>query len=138
MTSEMHIDRSVVTGGLLFIVFAPVHLSLPEEKSIVLAAVTLSLVGGAYIGFGAQSISLKTMLTELFVAGLFGVAAFAGVFLHWSIIPLALALALALHAGWDMLHHNQQFGACVPNWYIPFCVVFDLAAALFLLVLYAA
>jgi len=133
MTFEVHIDRPIVTGGLLFIIFAPVHLFLPEEKSIVLAAVTLSLIGGAYIGFGAQSNSLKTMLTELFVACLFGVAAFAGVFLHWSIIPLALTL----HAGWDMLHHNQQFGARVPNWYIPFCVVFDVAAALFLIVLYA-
>lgn len=132
MTFAVHIDRPIVIGGSLFIIFAPVHIFLSEEESIVLAAVTLSLIGGAYIGFGAQLNNLKTMLTELFVAGLFGVAAFAGVFLHWSIIPLAL------HAGWDMLHHNQQFGACVPNWYIPFCVVFDLAAALFLLVLYAA
>ena len=134
MTFAVHIDRPIVIGGSLFIIFAPVHIFLSEEESIVLAAVTLSLIGGAYIGFGAQLNNLKTMLTELFVACLFGVAAFAGVFLRRSIIPLALTL----HAGWDMLHHNQKLGARVPNWYIPFCVVFDLAAALFLLVLYAA
>ena len=44
--------------------------------------------------------------------------------------------APSAHAVWDLLHHNGAFGAPVPKWYIPFCVVFDLLAAAFFLVLY--
>ena len=36
----------------------------------------------------------------------------------------------------DLAHHNGLFGARVPRWYIPFCVVIDLLAAAFLFVLY--
>lgn len=46
-----------------------------------------------------------------------------------------IGLGLIVHAGWDVLHHNSGFGAEVPRWYIPFCVVFDIAAGLFLLAL---
>ena len=62
----------------------------------------------------------------------YAIMALAG--LLWS--PLALPLGLAAHAVWDLLHHNGAFGAPVPKWYIPFCVVFDLLAAAFCLVLY--
>jgi hypothetical protein len=49
---------------------------------------------------------------------------------------LALPVGLAAHAAWDLLHHNDVFGAPVTRWYISFCVVFELLAAAFLFVLY--
>ncbi|EPX77564.1 hypothetical protein thalar_03289 [Litoreibacter arenae DSM 19593] len=106
---------------------------MPQDVSIALAAVSLSLIGGAYIGFGARSDSFPAFAMELVVASMFGMAALTGLFLHWSAIPIGLTL----HAVWDLLHHNPRFGATVPRWYIPLCIVFDLAAALFFIILYA-
>ena len=119
-------------GALLFLISTPIHLFLSQETSIAVSAITLSLIGGAYIGFGARSENLNAMALELFVAFLFGVTALAGLLWHWSAIPVGLVA----HAIWDLMHHNSSFGAKVPKWYIPLCVVYDLAAALFLAVIY--
>lgn len=121
-----------IVGGALFIPTVPLHLLLPQSTSIAVAAITLALIGGAYIGFGATASSSRVFFMEMMVAGLFGTAALAGLLWHWSAIPVGLAL----HALWDLAHHNGLFGAPVPKWYIPFCVVIDLAAAVFLVILY--
>ena len=120
-------------GGLLFLATAPAHLFLDREASITLAAITLALIGGAYIGFGAADGRAKTFWTEFGVALLFGGAAAAGLLWHWAALPIGLAL----HAGWDLLHHNPGMLARIPRWYIPLCLVFDLLAAAFLTALYA-
>ncbi|MSU90606.1 hypothetical protein GE300_13440 [Rhodobacteraceae bacterium 2CG4] len=119
-------------GAVLFLVFAPVHLMVAQDVSVAIAAVTLALIGGAYVGFGAASDSRTAFWLELAVAVLYGLTAVLGLLWH----PMALPAGLAAHALWDLAHHNGLFGARVPRWYIPFCVVFDLLAAAFLFVLY--
>lgn len=119
-------------GAALFLLFAPVHLLVPQDVSVAIAAVTLALIGGAYIGFGAVSQSRTAFWLELSGAALFGAAAILGLLWH----PMALPAGLIAHALWDLLHHNGLFGTSVPRWYIPFCVVFDLLAAAFLFFLY--
>jgi len=133
MESGFHVRRPAILGGLLFIVAAPIHLVVAQDISIAISAITLSLIGGAYIGFGAQANDGKTLALELVVAVLFGAAALTGLLWHWIAIPVGLAL----HAIWDLLHHRPIVGARVPHWYIPFCVVFDISAAFFLVILYA-
>ena len=132
MQEKLQIRRPAIAGGLLFIATAPVHFIVDQDVSIAIAAVTLSLIGGAYIGFGAQANELRTMILELLFAAFFGLAALTGLMWHWAAIPFGLAI----HAGWDLLHHKPLFGASVPRCYIPFCVVYDLSAALFLVFLY--
>ena len=119
-------------GAGLFLAFAPVHLWVSEEVSVAIAALTLALIGGAYIGFGASAHSARMFWMELGGAAFYAFVALVG--LLWT--PLALPLGLAAHAVWDLLHHNGAFGAPVPKWYVPFCVVFDLLAAGFFLILY--
>lgn len=126
------VNRPGLVAGSLLAITVPIHLLLPQSGSVALAAVTLFLIGGAYIGFGARSENFSTFAIELAVASLFGMAAFLGLLWHWS----ALAIGLAAHAAWDLAHHNGLLGAPVPRWYIPMCVFFDLAAALFLVILY--
>lgn len=126
--------RPYSTGALLFLLTVPVHLLVSKPVSVAFAAVTLSVIAGAYLGFGAASGSRRTFLLELSVAVLFSVAALLG--LVWS--PFAIPAALALHVVWDILHHDPVVGARVPHWYIGLCAVFDLAAALFLFALYYA
>ena len=120
-------------GFALFVVTMPAHLLLEQADSLALAAVTLALIGGAYIGFGAADGRRSVFWSELAVALVFGAAAVAGLLWHWAALPLGLAL----HALWDLAHHNAVRLAWVPHWYIPFCVVFDLMAAAFLVLLYA-
>ena len=111
---------------------APVHMFLEPDASITVAAVTLALIGGAYIGFGAADGRSRMFWSELGIAILFGAAAVLGLLWHWSALPLGLAL----HALWDLLHHNSRKLARIPEWYIPLCVVYDLLAAAFLILLF--
>lgn len=106
-------------------IYAIVHLALPEAMDVQLAAVMLALIGGAYIGFAARAHDPRSFWIEISTACLFGVFALLGLTVHWSFIPLGLFL----HALWDLLHHLRDFGAPVPQRYIPFCAVFDIAAA---------
>ncbi len=70
MESELNVHHPAFFGGFLFIISAPVHFIVPQDVSIVIAAVTLSLIGDAYIGFEAQANDLRTMVLELLVAAL--------------------------------------------------------------------
>ena len=125
--------RSPVGFGVaLFSVTAPIHLLTNTETSMTIAAMTLALIGGAYIGFAVADGRPKVFWSELAVATLFGAAAVLGILWHW----VALPIGLALHAGWDLLHHNSNRLARIPKWYVPFCVVYDLLAAGFLTFLY--
>jgi len=133
MKTEIGVKHPAPIGGVLFLATVPIHMALPQDVSIVVAAITLALIGGAYIGFGARSDTYQKMTIELVTACLFGLMALAGILWHWSAIPIGLSL----HAIWDLLHHNPKFGAAIPHWYIPLCVVYDLAAALFLVIIYA-
>lgn len=119
-------------GSSLFVLTMPAHLLLEKGDSLALAAVTLALIGGAYIGFGAADGRRSVFWFELGVAVFFGAAAVSGLLWHW----VALPLGLALHALWDLAHHNAGRLARVPHWYIAYCVVFDLLAAAFLVLLY--
>ena len=120
-----------VGAGLLGVT-APLHLFLELNASVAVAAVTLALIGGAYIGFGAADGRARVFWSELGVAILFGTAAVLGLLWHWFALPLGLAL----HALWDLAHHNSRRLARIPGWYIPLCIVYDLLAAFFLILLY--
>ncbi|WP_299792653.1 DUF6010 family protein [uncultured Marivita sp.] len=119
-------------GAFLVLLSLPAHLFLDERTSVALASITLALIGGAYIGFGAADGNARVFWAEFAVALLFALAAFLGLIWHWAFLPLGLAL----HALWDILHHKSRRLASVPNWYIPFCVAFDLLAAAFFILLY--
>ena len=121
-------------GVALFSVTAPIHLLINTETSIAIAAMILALIGGAYIGFAVADGRRDVFWSELAVALLFGAAAVLGILWHW----VALPIGLALHAGWDLLHHYSHRLARIPKWYVPFCVVYDLLAAGFLILLYGA
>ena len=127
------VKSPVWVGVLLVLLTMPAHLFLDEKSSIALASITLALIGGAYIGFGAADGRARVFCAELAVALLFGSAAFLGLIWHWAFLPLGLAL----HALWDISHLNSYCLARIPNWYIPFCVTFDLFAAAFFVLLYA-
>lgn len=130
--NTVFVHRPAWVGAGLFGITGPLHLFLEPNASVAVAAITLALIGGAYIGFGAADGKARVFWSELAVAILFGTAAVLGMLWHW----LALPLGLALHALWDLLHYKPNKLARITGWYIPLCVVYDLLAASFLILLY--
>lgn len=130
--NTVSVRASAWIGAGLFGIIAPAHMFLGKDDSTAVAAVTLALIGGAYIGFGAADGRSRVFWSELGIAILFGATAVLGLLWHWFALPVGLAL----HAVWDLLHHNMRALARNPGWYIPLCVVYDLLAAVFLILLY--
>jgi hypothetical protein len=87
----------------------------------VLAALTLALIAGVYLGFAFNDGRLSVMFTELFVALGFTSVALAGV-ISW---PAWTAIAIAMHGLWDWTHHRESVPTQMPRWYVPFCAVYD-------------
>ncbi|RAN35273.1 DUF6010 family protein [Hyphomonas pacifica] len=133
-SSQIHtFSPSIFLSAIVLGVAIPAHLMLPDDISRLTIAITIAIIAGAYIGFGANDGRPWMFLTELCIAALFGVLALLGVI--WS--PYMFVAALFLHGVWDLIHHNGLFGAKVPRWYIPFCVVIDWIAAAGLFILFA-
>ncbi|SHI00416.1 DUF6010 family protein [Marivita hallyeonensis] len=122
MTVPSHIFARVpLTSGFLFGVLPlPIHVFLPVVLSYQLAAITLVLIAGIYIGYAFKDGRPQTILLEFSVALAFATAAWLGL----NGYPYVIAAALAAHGLWDLLHHNLV-KTDVPRWFIPFCVICD-------------
>ncbi len=88
----------VFLSAMVLGIAIPAHLLLPEEISRLTIAITIAIIAGAYIGFGAQDGRPWVFITELGVAALFGVMVLLGVL--WS--PYFFVAALFLHGVWDL------------------------------------
>ena len=93
-------------------------------------AVQLGFIGAVYFGFAVADGRIWPLLIEFPVAGAFMLAAIAAL---WADSPLLLAAGYAAHGLWDFVHHPRAVQSPVPRWYPPFCVVFDVAVAAFIL-----
>ncbi len=118
----------VRSGVMIGIAPLPVHLVLSPELSYQLAALTLVLIAGVYIGYAFKDGRVRSILIELPTALAFTAAAWAGM----NGYPSLIIVALALHGLWDLLHH-RVVDTEIPRWYIPFCAATDwvMAASLF-------
>ncbi|MEP0390610.1 hypothetical protein, partial [Erythrobacter sp.] len=103
-----------------------VHLLLPTNASEVLAAALLCMIAGVYFGFA----TLDGRWSAIFLEG--GVACLFVGFATWALLtnPWLLPFGYLAHAIWDLLHHSPLFKVTIPTWYIPACVVVDVAVGL--------
>jgi len=127
--------RPILLGAALSAALIPVHVFAPPAHAPRIAAASLAVIAGAYLGFAAVDGRAGALATEFVGALLFGAAAVAG--LVWS--PFAIPAGLFAHALWDIAHHEPtggRIGAKTPRWYPPFCVVVDVALGAALLALY--
>ncbi|KZL16140.1 hypothetical protein [Pseudovibrio sp. Ad26] len=121
----------ISSGLILGILSLTAHFFLPLELSHQFAAIVLVLIAGVYIGYAFKDGRMHTILTEVVVASLFGAAALLGL----NGYPMAIVGAFVAHGLWDVLHHNL-IDTHMPRWYIPFCAVYDVGAALGLLAIW--
>jgi len=120
----------VQSGVVLGILPLPLHFLLPLELSHQLAAITLVLIAGVYIGYAFKDGRVPSVVIELLTALGFSAAAWLGL----NGYPSIIIVALALHGCWDVLHHSL-IDTEIPRWYIPFCAVVDwiMAGSLFVI-----
>jgi hypothetical protein len=115
--------------GLALATVLPLLL-LSELAGMQFLAVQLGFVAAVYFGFAIADGRVRSLLTEVPVAGVF-LAVGAGAL--WADSPLLLAAGYAAHAVWDVLHHPRAVHTEVRGWYPPFCVVYDVIVAAFVL-----
>jgi len=111
----------LLTGSGLAALSLPLHLVLPAPTSVLLAALTLALIAGVYLGFAFLDGRLSVMFTELLVALAFTGAALAATMFR----PVWIAVALGMHGLWDWAHHRERVPTRMPRWYVPFCALYD-------------
>jgi hypothetical protein len=117
-------------GLLLGVATIPVLLALPQPVAQRWAALLLAVIGSAYVGFAARDGRLSANLIELAGAVAFAAIGLAGLQFN----PLLIAGGYVGHGFWDLLHHRHGPYAHTPDWYIPFCVLYDWMVGRFLLV----
>ncbi len=131
-SSDFHLSGpagAAVGLGLAVVMGAPL-LFLSKLAGFQFAAVMLGFVGAIYFGFGIADGRVSVLLIEFLTSGVF---LFVGVVALWADAPVVLAAGYAAHAVWDLVHHPRAVPTPVRSWYPPFCVVFDLVFAAFIL-----
>jgi hypothetical protein len=123
--------RPLAVGVGLAVLTMLVAELLPPARAFDLYALILVFVAAPYAGFASLHGGWRTMVVEFAAIAGFCLLAVVGLWL-W---PSAWVVGYAGHAAWDTLHHESGgFGARVAGWYVPFCVVYDLLVAGYLVV----
>ncbi len=115
--------------GLAVVLLAPAPF-LSDLAVFQFLAVQLGFIAAVYFGFAVADGRIGPLALEFLVAGSF---MFLGTTALWADSPALLASGYAAHAVWDLVHHPRAVTSRVASWYPPFCVVFDLAVAAFIL-----
>ena len=115
-------------GSVLSLVVAVFARRVGLDRDRAFYATVLIVVGSYYVLFAAMSGSLQTVLVEVLVMSVFGIAAVAG-FKRSSWILVA---GLAGHGILDSFHGSVVHNTGVPVWWPAFCGTYDVGAALWL------
>ena len=122
--------RAAVLVALVGLGFTVVLITTLEQQFVLaITAATVAMVYGVYFGFALNSGEPKDLAIE---GGFIGVG-LVTVVLGLEYSHYWLATGLLLHGAWDVLHHPRHRivgTAGVPGWYVPFCAVYDIAAAI--------
>jgi len=116
--------------GLALLTVAPLALLVSDQAVFQFLAAELGFVAAVYFGFAIADGSVPALLVEVPVAGAFLAV---GAIALWADAPVILATGYAAHGLWDLVHHPRAVTTPVRGWYPPFCVVFDVAVAAFIL-----
>ena len=125
--------RGAAVGLGLALVTAAVLALLPHEWARG-ATANLTLIAAIYVGFSLASAGRLALVKQAAGCAVFVALALLGLWVSWWF----LVAGLALHGGWDFLHHGERGKGVVPWWYVPFCAAYDWALAVFVALFLAA
>ena len=123
MRSSVH---PIPIGGLLAVAVLPVHALLPTAAADALAALLLVLIAGIYLGFAALDGRPSRLAVETGAA--VGFLAFAPVVAPRG-RPRCFRSGTSLTPDGTWLTATRASAPACPRWYVPFCVVVDVVAA---------
>jgi hypothetical protein len=126
--------REVYIGLGLALVTCLVLALLPPDLARGAVSNLLTLIAAIYVGFALASQGRLPLAKQVAGCAFFVALALLGLWVNWWF----LVAGLALHGGWDYLHHGEAGHGVMPRWYVPFCAVYDWALALFVAVFFAA
>ena len=111
-----------LTAGLIGAI-ATVAISslLPKPMALELLSIVLGGIAFVYFGFVLMDGRRREMFIELGNIGLTIALALLGL---W-IAPYWLAAGYLAHGLWDAVHHPRGVQTKIPQWYIPFCLIYD-------------
>lgn len=112
-------------AGLTYLATKP----LPSETVLDVHAVLLGGIAAVYVGFALADGNLRYVAVESVGALGFFVLAIMG--LAWSV--WFLIAGYILHGFWDLAHHNRRIPTDFAEWYIPLCLVYDVAVGIYLI-----
>lgn len=117
--------------GVMVTFLVSLHLIFPQYP-LQVAAGALMVIGLVYPVLLLSHRHDAQQQRDEFLAALvtYGLAV-AGL-LIW---PWAVPIGLGAHAVWDFIKHNTGRGANVVSWYPPMCIVVDLLAAAYVIIL---
>ena len=116
--------REVLVGVVLGLLGWETARLLPESWYLMFEGALVAWIGAVYIGFGLLS-GRRSAVIEVLGGVVMLFLAVAGT----SSASWVLTLALVLHAGWDLAHHEGRISKAVPHWYPSFCAAADLVLA---------
>jgi hypothetical protein len=122
-----HIVAYVVGAVLAFAVGLMARTSGLDRDRAFYPTVTI-VIAALYVLFAAMGGSTQTLVLECVAGAVFVVAALVGLRSSLWIV----AVALAAHGIFDLVHHKLISNPGVPVWWPEFCMTYDVAAAVFL------
>ena len=126
--------REALIGLFLALITCLFLALLPIEWARGATANLLTLIGSIYVGFALASKGELGIIKQVAGCVFFVALALLGLWVSWWF----LVVGLALHGVWDFLHHGDNGKGVVPQWFVPFCAVYDWAVALFIALFFIA
>ena len=121
---QVSVGTGLVAAAVLAAGSVAILVSVTDDVGTQLAALTLVLVYGIYVGLALARGNLAALAIEV----LFAVAGVSIAVLALQRSSTWLFLGFLMHGGWDLLHHSTRHPVGtdnVPRWYIPACVLYD-------------
>lgn len=120
-----------VTGlALAAITYGVVDRLLTGRQGSELLAAILVAAGAIYVGAALAQGGRRLVRLESLVG--IGFVAYALLTLWYS--PKLLGAGYIAHGFWDLLHHPYRVGARAGKWFPPFCLAYDVAIGLSILI----
>lgn len=117
-----------VAGALLL---AFILTLLPEDKAILVLAVFVGVLSGIYFGVALAPTGARNTAMNVAMSLVFAAFALLGA---WT-SPMFFALALFVHAAWDVvIDHPRALDEPIAPWYLPLCIGADVVLGVFVVI----
>ena len=119
---------SIAVGVILALAIGAMTTLVGLDRDRALYPVVMMVIAAYYVLFALISGSTHLLVVELLIAAVFVGLAIAGFLSSLWLV----AIALAAHGIFDLAHPHIYSNPGVPSFWPPFCVAYDVVAAVYL------